>query len=115
MDNIYKFQAVLGKDHTTVDLNRRIMNNTGTHSVRDDFPGHIPVLKLDDFNIRDVDMIWLDVENYEYKVLQGAMQMIAQHKPVVMTERGVDVIKGLLEPLGYKVARKSVSDTVWIA
>ena len=43
--------------------------------------------RLDDFTFDAVDFLKIDVEGYEFDVLQGAYQTIMRHKPVVVVEQ----------------------------
>lgn len=61
--------------------------------------------------INKIDMIKIDVEGYEYEVLEGAIETIRETKPLIyfeyidnyVAERGVTLekFKSLLQPLGY--------------
>lgn len=46
----------------------------------------IDVVKLDDFNLTDVTLIKIDVENHENEVLRGGMKTILKNKPIVVLE-----------------------------
>ena len=51
---------------------------------------NINVIKLDSFNFSKVDLIKIDVEGREAEVLEGAVNTIKTHKPVLMIEVLVD-------------------------
>lgn len=70
----------------------------------------VPVKRLDELSeIRDsskpVGGIKIDVENYEYYILQGGIDIIRQHKPVICIELWEDQNRArslaLLSSLGY--------------
>ncbi len=70
----------------------------------------VPQTRLDTFvedhNLRGVDLMKIDVENFELEVLTGAKEMVAEHKPVIMAEMFVDesrkkFFNNHLKPLGY--------------
>lgn len=46
----------------------------------------IYVRKLDSFTFDHVDLIKIDVEGWEYEVIEGAVETIKKHKPVLMIE-----------------------------
>jgi FkbM family methyltransferase len=46
----------------------------------------IPIATLDSFNFVDVDLIKIDVEGHELKVLSGAMKTIQKSRPVLICE-----------------------------
>lgn len=46
------------------------------------------IKKLDDYKINNVDFIKIDVEGYEYKVLEGGMNLIKKFKPFILIEVG---------------------------
>jgi FkbM family methyltransferase len=72
----------------------------------------VPIHKLDDMDelqtvSKPVSGIKIDVENYEYNVLEGARNLLLKHKPIVYAElwenqNRADCIK-LLTELGYSV------------
>ncbi len=52
---------------------------------------------LDDYvaghNVGKVDVIKLDVDGYEYKIIRGALETIKADKPIIITELGVSTLK----------------------
>lgn len=44
------------------------------------------VEKLDNFDLRDITLIKIDVENHEKEVLEGAKETIKRNKPVIVLE-----------------------------
>jgi FkbM family methyltransferase len=56
------------------------------------------------------DLLLIDVEGSEIKVLEGGLQMISQHRPVIMVEvhwlgqTFIDFFNQALRPLGYSAA-----------
>lgn len=72
--------------------------------------GEVPVETLDSFfSNKKVDLIKIDVEGFEIKVLRGAQDILKRQSPFLFIEahnkedkEGVDEI---LNPLGYKAMR----------
>ena len=65
------YKTVTGKD---------VKINTGYQRVS------VPQVTLDSYNFTDVDIIKIDVEGYELQVLEGAVNTIAQNRPIVQIE-----------------------------
>jgi len=71
----------------------------------------IDVVKLDNFNLTDITLIKIDVENHENQVLIGAKQTILNNKPIIVLENSYYYFSNLfpnpnphkviLEELGY--------------
>ena len=69
----------------------------------------ISVKKLDKFNFKNIDLIKIDVEGHEYKVILGAVKTIKKNLPIIICEieqRHTSIpmrkIFTLIENLGYK-------------
>lgn len=63
------------------------MNNIGTASIVDCNKGFKKKLHtLDSLQVKDVSLIKIDVEGYEYNVLKGAINTIIEYKPVIFIE-----------------------------
>ncbi|MGB8192207.1 MAG: FkbM family methyltransferase [Chitinophagaceae bacterium] len=59
------------------------------------------VKRLDDFNLSPY-FIKIDVQGFEYDVLQGGRETLQKYHPVLLIETPSDQVTGLLEDLGYK-------------
>ena len=53
----------------------------------------VPVVKLDDEGLTNVDLIKIDVQGWEYEVLDGAVELIKRDRPWVIFEVNEDIDK----------------------
>ncbi|WP_269581962.1 FkbM family methyltransferase [Roseibium sp. Sym1] len=61
--------------------------NTGNAFVRDGGVGGVRMRKLDSFNFKDIDFVKIDVEGFEYFVIQGGEHLLKRDKPVMVIEQ----------------------------
>lgn len=113
LPNVIKMQAILGSECGVAGINQENMSNVGMHKVKND--GFIPKLTIDSLNLPFLDLLQLDVEGYEYPILQGAIETIKKFLPVVVAENGEsNDIRELMIGLGYHCVDRSISDSIWI-
>lgn len=79
----------------------------------------VQVIPLDILvGLDDVDLIQLDIENYEDYALEGAKKIIEKCKPIIQVEmhvRSKDRVHGKLKELGYRFHSKAGSrDAVYV-
>lgn len=103
---IIKFNAALGDTNDFVSMGMVSYINTGMHKV---LPKGIHGLiaysvTVDSIKPKDVDLIHLDVEGYEYNALKGAVNTIKKYKPLIVVEMSekTDKIYSLMKKLDYK-------------
>jgi len=114
--NIIKFNAALGPERSYIknSIGLEGADNMGMNQIAKMEGSIIPMFTIDELNLPSCDLIALDVEGFEYNILCGSMTTIVQYKPVIILENGErPEIKEFLTPFGYRVAGKSVADTVW--
>lgn len=85
-DNYTLHPCAVGNQEGTVAI-YTTPSSSGMSWVDAGREGDIPLKRLDDFGIDDVDFIKLDCEGYELFALQGAEQMLRRHRPVVIVEQ----------------------------
>jgi len=113
-DRVQVWNCGIGDKQELVNMNGgAIHKEDGKIEIRPNkYRTDIPVETLDSFAFDNVDFIKVDVEGYELKVLQGAVQTIDKHKPMIVIEQnGGDIKYGwatqenlastFLEKLGY--------------
>src|SRR5262249_6954745 len=85
---------------------------SGNNSVRTDQAAEtltVDTIQLDAFTAshRPPDLLLVDIEGSEIDALEGGLEMIAQHRPVIMVEvhwlgqAFIDFVQRALLPLGY--------------
>ena len=117
-DNIIKIQAALGAEPGLISINRIEPRNLGMNQVIEHPASAIPQLVLDNFALKSLNLLMLDVEHYELEVLKGAAYTISQHHPVIFAENhrpaeDVSVAK-FLEEFGYQHVGASANDQIYI-
>ena len=117
--NVIRFQSGLGEHPGMVGMVGDPLNCGALHVHGN---GNIPILRLDDLNLPDCDLIQLDVEGYELSALKGALQTIRKFWPViVIEENGSSIRYGIkagetgewLESLGYKAVNRIHRDIIY--
>lgn len=110
-DNVTIYNVALGDKDEIKEINREpgiiqgsasFTNPTDNSTIKEE----VIVKKLDDFNIKDVKLIKIDVEEYNIPVLTGAIGTIKEYKPDIFIECALKLThtktKDFLERLGYK-------------
>lgn len=120
--NVFKFNAALGHEHKMVELVRD-ERNIGAHRVG--AQGPIPTLAIDALGLASCDLIYLDVEGYEFHALRGAHRTIRECKPVIAFEdKGIsehygvaqgETAKFLEAAYGYRIVDRVANDIVMVA
>jgi hypothetical protein len=76
----------------------------------------VPVVKLDNENLSDVDLIKIDVQGWEFEVLKGAQNIISSQRPGVIFEvnQDIDECCVFMESLNYEtIYTKSKRVFLW--
>lgn len=86
--NVTLYPVALSDSAGSVEMKIATGNSGMTHVVKDPAgTGQtVPVETLDSYRLNDVDLIKVDVEGWEYRVLRGAEQTLLRFRPVVICE-----------------------------
>lgn len=115
--NVNAYRMALGEENRMIQLNQRNPENEGGTAIGtggDD----AQMVTLDSLELTNVSLIKIDVERYEYFVLQGARETILKNKPVIIfellsgddyftcdaeTKQQFDNVFDFVRSLGYRV------------
>lgn len=116
-DRCIKMQMALGETQDIVYLKRRNFQNRGTFSIDGgsvDINTDVQVIQttVDSLQLPKVDLIHLDVEGSEERVLLGASATIRLLRPAIITELGRG--RQFLQTLGYKFIVSSNADYLFL-
>lgn len=116
--NVIKMQAVLGYVPGPIAM---CWKSIGSHWVLPE-DGIFPTIVLDHLELKGCDAIFLDVEGFEFYVLQGAYRLIEKFHPLIQLEdKDVEFRHGLpantadeyLLKLGYKRIERVGDDMIY--
>ena len=119
--NVRLHRVALGETKKAVALEVDPRNSGATH-VRPQAAGEIPMRRLDDFGLEEVDLVKVDVEGYERLVLEGARDTLLRCRPVVIIEQknfagryGDEQFAAseLLQSLGAQALAQVVADVIF--
>jgi FkbM family methyltransferase len=129
------YQMALGAKAGTVKLcnygGNSVYNNilvSGKEDARKKLHNYeeVEMRTLDSFKFKNVDIIKIDTEGFEFPVLQGAVKTIKKYKPIIQVETipghhkfgvTVDEIQSFIVKLGYRVTDnqgKSLPSKKWV-
>ena len=122
ISNISAYNAALGdiKGHIGMALDAVEAGNSGAYYVGGG--GQVSCYRIDEWFDEKLDFLCLDVEGFEYNVLQGAHKTIAESMPVIMIEekllphmQDADQYKArqYLDAMGYQEALRVHRDVVF--
>jgi FkbM family methyltransferase len=117
------FKKALGETRGTATLYRVDSNNPGANRILPTPPESkvpsepVEIVTVDELNdqgiFRNVDLIKIDVEGFEVKVLKGAVRLIQQWKPILFVELAevnlnqqnetAETLVTFIQNLGYQV------------
>jgi len=115
-NNVYKFQAALGNAPGQCAMNTRATTNMGAYRVvRESKKDEqvIPMLTIDQLHLSSCDLIQLDVEGFEFEVIQGAGNVIKRFRPVIIVENRKQQVEDFILKHNYQFQEKSVSDHIY--
>ena len=131
--NVEAYNCAIGNESKTLRGAYKSGKNSGSFQLIDDDKQvkrdtkvyEIPTRTLDEFDFDHVDLIKVDVEGWEFEVLQGAVETIKQNRPTLMIEftKGgnhksmhrydVSAYYDLISELGYKAVYEG-DDTIYV-
>ena len=130
--NCGKFKNIECFNYGLGEKNKKIIlfenpNNIGGSSIyfgkNDDLPKvKSKILKLDNLNIKNIGLIKIDVEGYEYQVILGGYKSILANRPVIVFEhlnktKYKEEIKKIFKKLNYKIYvfnRKKIANSKYM-
>lgn len=126
-DNITIFNAGLGSRISAAKIKAEQPNNSGAIQLEyTEEIGSIHTTSLDLQDIKDLDLLWLDVEGFEVEALKGALDTINKNKPIIVVENnglipefpssleGSIAFREWVESLGYKYINRIMRDDIFI-
>ncbi|MCI8774082.1 MAG: FkbM family methyltransferase [Lachnospiraceae bacterium] len=95
----------LGAKEGRADVSAYVGSNSGATHLSEQENGNIQIHCLDDFALKDIQLIKIDVEGWELEVLEGAKETLDQYHPYVIIEvfpYHVERACRFMTELGYK-------------
>ncbi len=111
-EKYHLYNVALGKEKgkATLQFPKKKFRNAGIWQVVEDQDGNVDIITIDSLNLKNCNLMHLDVEGYESNVLLGAKNTIEKFHPVIILEAGHG--SEIAETYGYQVIEKLTTD--WI-
>lgn len=121
-ENVRLHDCALGEEEGKVSMTLDVASTGSTRIAGD---GDIPLRRLDDFKLVDVDFIKLDCEGYELHSLKGGAETIERCLPVIIVEQKpgraqrfglppTGAVQWLESTFGYRCAKEMSGDFIMV-
>lgn len=126
LPNVVKLQAAIGSKHELVRTSPKrrdgkpSMHEGVTHVAG---PGMLPTIRLDDLELPVCDLLYLDVEGWEFHAIAGALDTIKRCRPVIGVEINTnltlcgftpDDLRTIIMTQGYRHELTIRSDEIFV-
>lgn len=113
--NIFMSPQALGPE--CKDAKFKSHSSAGSWRIADDGDYDVHMVTIDSLNLKYCDAIFLDVEQYEIPVLQGALQTIKEFSPILHVEilaGEKDKMDDFMRSINYKHVIQTNSDHIYV-
>lgn len=111
--------AAVGANEGVASVSHYDEANIGSTQISLSESGTIPVKSIDSIGIKEhIDLIKIDVEGFEIKVIEGCLNTIERDRPYIMIEiqnENFDRIIELLSPMGYQYHQLNIVNYLFFA
>ena len=111
INNIYTYNYALSSERKMVNMKTDEERNAGAFYITEG--DEVQSIKIDDIGLKDVDLIYLDIEGSEYDALKGAEMTIDEYHPIIGVEKkwqgryhDINLVQFIKETFNYKVIGK---------
>ncbi|MCU5109609.1 FkbM family methyltransferase [Bacillus cereus] len=114
--NIELFNYAVGKEIGEANLNYNY-KNTGASNISPDGHELVKIINLDKLKIEKPDFVKIDVEGFEYNVIQGMQKILQVSSPVLWIEifkENYFAVDQLLEELNYVQVDRHLDNYIYI-
>lgn len=116
-NNITLYQVGLGSHSSKGSIANVNTNNMGSTELEYDDNGEIVIVSMDELLVgKKIDFIKIDVEGFEYEVLQGAKRILKDQHPVIFVEifdERFEIVNSYLMSLGYRIKKQYDSNYLY--
>lgn len=117
-EKVKAMNIALGDQQTKADVICVNKRNCGANKVNRNVNGSISMEALDNLAIKEkIEFIKIDVEGFEYEVLQGGVKTIDKNKPCIYIEifdSNYDKVNSLLQSMNYAWVQKWSHDYLYM-
>lgn len=127
LGNVIASMSALGRDNASGKMSRPYPKNCGANVVVTGTDFMISTLDSVFPDTQDVDLLYLDIEGYECKAIDGGMELIDRCKPVIVVENkglipefpsgmeGSPEFRDWICDLGYEHRARFMRDDVFVS
>lgn len=118
--HVKKYNAAAWDEDTPLLMNTKsdvAMSSASNFNGEGDREILVAAMEMDKLKLKDVSIIKVDAEGTEERVLAGALHLLVEYRPVVLTEQlnkeSGKAVACILTPLGYTARPLSQNMVVW--
>lgn len=110
LHNIDYYSVGLGRERGSANISATKQGNSGATQLVPTDMGDITLTTIDDLNLVDLDLLWLDIEGMEVDALEGARNTIRKFQPIIVLENNGLIFAKEFRPDGEEELREYMKE-----